>query len=158
MSPAEQTPDLERLAAHELASELNGVATGAALSLDMTSKLSLILERFIPQLLRQAHPEWEKESIDGFFFSRTRKTDETSAELVGTCILISDQTVTPFTLDLTVAHDGSLRPVRVRLGERGGGPLGISGPVCTSSAANKLLLGLVARLDRIKWVYIATIS
>jgi hypothetical protein len=148
-----QTPDLERLAARQLAAYLNSVATGSALPISSSSDLCDTLELLIPRFLRRTHPEWENESIDGFYFSRAVKCGDTSAELVGTCILISDQTVTPFELDVAVSEDGLLRPLRIRLGEPGGGPLGISGPVCTSSAAAGMLDALNVRLNRVEWVY-----
>jgi hypothetical protein len=96
-----------------------------------SADLSDTLELLIPQILRRTHPDWEKESIDGFFFRCCVKRGRASAELVGTCILISDQSGTPFQLDLHVADDGRLRPLGLRLGEQGGGPLGISGPGAT---------------------------
>jgi hypothetical protein len=116
------------------------------------------LELLIPQVLRVERPEWERESIDGFYFSHAVKRGSASAELAGTCILISDQTVTPFHLDLTFAEDGRLRPSLIRLGEPGDGPLGISGPGCNSRAATELLAGLDARLDGIDWVYSAAMA
>lgn len=153
MGGPEQKPDLERLAARELDTLLQNKAIGTSLAIGMTSKLSLILERFIPQLLRREHPEWENESIDGLIFSHAVKRAEAGAQLAGACILISDQTVTPFNFDLHIAADDRLRPIWIRLGERGDGPLGISGPACNSRSANELLAGLDARLGRIEWVY-----
>lgn len=148
-----ETPDLERLAANQLAARLKGLAVGSPLSVDSSSDLCDTLEMLIPGVLRRDHREWEKESIDGFFFSHAIKSDECSSELAGTCILISDQTVTPFALNLSLADTAGFRSFRIRLGEPGGGPLGISGPVCNSRAAQKMLLTLDARLDRVAWVY-----
>lgn len=111
------------------------------------------LELLIPKILREKHAEWDKESIDGFFFSSTVMSDDTSAQLVGTCILISDQTVTPFALNLSLLDPTAFRSLRIRLGEPGEGRLGISGPACNSPAAQKMLLALNARLDRVNWAY-----
>jgi hypothetical protein len=132
---------------------LDGVAVGSPLSVDSGSDLGDTLELFIPELLRRNHGEWEKESIDGFFFSSALKTRELSARLMGTCILISDQTVTPFSLELSLSQAGTLRSVRVRLGEPGAGALGISGPAVNSPAARKVLLDLMGRIDRVDWAY-----
>jgi hypothetical protein len=147
------TPDLAELAARKLATYLEGMAVGSPLPLDSSSDVCNILELLIPQLLREEYPEWERESLDGFFLSTVNKLDERSAELVGTCILISDQTVTPFVLRFAVSDTGSFRSFRLRLGAPGGGPLGISGPLCTSPDAREMLNGLNERLDRINWTY-----
>lgn len=148
--------DLKGLIATQLTALLDGVDVGTPLRVDPPCELCDSLELFIPQVLRREHHEWETESIDGFYFSSAVKTDEEGALLAGTCILINDQTVTPLMLNLSVSH-GSIRSVRIRLGERGNGALGISGPDCTSRAARRLLLGLNARLDQIEWVYDVTL-
>jgi hypothetical protein len=146
-------PDLTRLAASQFAACLNGRAVGESLALDSSSDLCNTLELLIPAALRRSHPEWATESIDGFFFSSAVKSYDESAELVGTCILISDQTVTPFVLDVALGDAETFRSFRIRLGEAGNGPLGISGPKCTSDAAREMLRTLNARLDRIAWTY-----
>lgn len=144
---------LEQRVANRLSVLLKGLPVGSPLSIDSSADLCTALEFLIPAILRQDHAEWERESIDGFFFSSAIKRDETTAELAGTCILISDQAVTPFALGLSIEDDGSLRSMRIRLGEAGGGPLGISGPSCKSRAARELLLALNERIDRIEWTY-----
>jgi hypothetical protein len=145
--------NLKRLAAIQIATCLDGRAAGQPLALDSSSDLCDTLELLIPAALRKTHPEWATESIDGFFFSSAVKGFDDSAEMVGTCILISDQTVTPFALDVALEDAETFRSFRIRLGERGGGPLGISGPKCTSDAARELLDSLNGRADRIAWVY-----
>lgn len=149
----QQTPDLERIAANQVAARLEESAIGSRLSIDSSSDLCNTLELLIPEILRREHSEWDKESIDGFFFSSAVKNDERSCELAGTCILISDQTVTPFALNLSLAETGMFRFFRIRLGEPGRGPLGISGPPCNSRAAQEVLFALNERLDRVDWAY-----
>jgi hypothetical protein len=149
----QQRPDLNRLAANQFAAVLDGKAVGAALPLSSSSDICATLELLIPAALRPRYPEWETESIDGFFFSSAVWSFEHSAEIAGTCILITDQTVTPFALDVELDDAETLRSFRIRLGEPGDGPLGISGPKCTSDAAREMLDGLNARLDQIAWVY-----
>lgn len=154
---AKQAPDLERLVARQLAAQLDDLAVGSRLVIDSSSDLAYSLEVFITKVLQLEHSEWERESIDGFFFSSAVKSDAQSAELAGTCILITDQTVTPFLLDLAATEEGDeLRAFRIRLGERGIGPLGISGPPCNSPAAQNLLFALNERLQQIDWVYDVT--
>jgi hypothetical protein len=69
---------------------------------------------------------------------------------------MSDQTVTPFALDFSVSVSG-FSVFRVRVGEPGGGRLGVTGPVCGSPEAEWLLLTLNDRLSAIRWVYEAEI-
>lgn len=153
MVHSDGNPDLEQIAASQLAACLRGVEVSSPLSIDSSSELCYTLELLIPAILRRTHWEWENESIDGFFFASATKTSDQSADLVGTCILIRDQTVTPFLLNLSLTEPTKLGSVRIRLGEPGGGPLGISGPASTSRAAQELLAMLVARLDGVNWVY-----
>jgi hypothetical protein len=152
-----RAPDLERLAAEQVAACLKQVPVGSPLPIDSSSELCDTLELLIPEILRRTHPEWGAESIDGFFFSSAVKNDDVSAELAGTCILISDQTVTPFALDLRLSDPQVFASFRIRLGEPGEGPLGISGPECGSCAARDMLLVLNARLERVDWVYDVTL-
>lgn len=146
-------PDLEQIAAHQVADLLALVGVGESLPLDSSADLCDTLELFIPQLLRRDHSEWEEESIDGFFFSSARRTGAESVALIGTCILISDQTVTPVVLDLCVSGGGQLQSIRIRLGEPGHGPLGISGPMSSSRSAREMLAAIAGRVDRVRWVY-----
>lgn len=148
-----QTPDFRRLAAHEVANLIGGVEIGSSLPVDSSSVLCGILEMLVPQVLRDDHPEWQKESIDGFLFSSAIRVEETSVRLSGLCILISDQTVTPFSLDMRLRDGESLQSLRIRLGEAGHGGLGMVGPVIGSGAARHMLESLESRLDAIDWIY-----
>lgn len=144
---------LAALAASELQEQLAPRSVGDSLAIGPGSKLCDILELLIPIWLRAKYPEWEPESIDGFLFSTVRKSGEFSAALRGTCILISDQSMTPFSADLCIEDGQTLRPVQVRIGEAGGGPLGISGPKYGSTKAKELLLDLESRIADIQWEY-----
>ena len=144
----------------QLASELHdlmqGLPIGAQFAVPSSADICYSLELFIPGVLRQRYPEWEKESLDGIFVARATKTGSAAAELIGTCILITDQTVTPFLLDLNVSQQGdsdAVTAVRVMLGEPGSGPLGISGPPCNSRDAQRLLMSLVDKIDEVAWSY-----
>ena len=112
------------------------------------------MELYLPQRLRDSHGEWERESIDGFFISQATKASDSMAVLLGTCILISDQRLTPVYFEVEVAPTRDhIAAYRLRIGEPGGGPLGISGPPCDSKEAASLLYGLVDRLGRVPWAY-----
>src|SRR4029079_15732548 len=53
------------------------------------------LESYLVALLREIHVEWEHESLDGILPLTSRKTGEHEVEIVGHCILITDQSLTP---------------------------------------------------------------
>lgn len=76
------------------------------------------LERFLPVILADKYPEWEAESLDGFYFVKASKTDENEVEFFGMCILISDQTWTLIHLRLRIAQsDNEIEWLTCRLGE-----------------------------------------
>ncbi len=146
--------DLEALAASELRALLQGVPVGSHFEVSPSEKLCFTLELFLPHLLCRRYPEWTGESFDGFFTARARKTGPNAAELVGMCIVISDQTVTPFLIELTLCSEAdAVASFRVCVGESGGGRLGISGPACNSPNASLLLGALVDRLEEVVWSY-----
>lgn len=156
MEPSGQEPtrSLGAQLASELTALLAGVPVGSEFAAAPSSDLCYSLELFIPKVLSSHHPEWEKESLDGVFVARARKTGSAAAELAGTCILISDQTVTPLLMELALSPSGEcIEFFRVRLGEAGGGRLGISGPGCNSWKARELLATVATRLPSIAWSY-----
>jgi hypothetical protein len=157
MTMSNDGPNLERLTGMEVSELLHGTGVNAELDIDPASDLLSMLELLIPKVLRDEHPEWETESIDGFFLASAVKSTDRSMSMIGTCILISDQAVTPFALELRLAGDDIVRFLRIRLGEPGGGPLGISGPPSNSRGATELLASLPARVDELAWTYDETI-
>lgn len=120
------------------------------------SALLDVLELFVPQVLRREFREWETESLDGFFIAEVGQSSDRTVSLVGLTILVSDQSLTPFHVGLHLATDSSLECADILLGERGGGVLGISGPICTAASVPSLLEGLPLRLSHLDWVYRAT--
>lgn len=148
------TPGLAALVATELRALVAGIPVGREFTVAPSEDICSSLELFLPELLRSHHSEWVWESLDGVFVARARKTGDASVQLAGTCILISDQTVTPFLVDLELSTSGeSVGSYRVCLGMSGGGSLGISGPECNSPEATQLLANVVTRLDDIRWSY-----
>jgi hypothetical protein len=141
--------------AAELEQLLDGLPNGEHLEVPPSADVCYCLELFLPRMLRDKYPEWEKESLDGIFVARATKTGVGRAEFVGTCILISDQAVTPFSVELEVAGPrGPVAVLRLSLGEPGTGPLGISGPVANSKDAQRLLACLLDRIDDVTWSYV----
>ena len=116
--------------------------------------LDEVRELFLPRCLREVYPEWANESLDGLFVARATKTGPASAVFVGTCILISDQTVTPFAVELgAIEETEHAIVVQLKLGEPGAGPLGIAGPPVNSTQAEALLASLLDRIDGVAWCY-----
>lgn len=140
--------------AAELRELLDGLPVGSHFEVHPGADICYCLELFLPRAIREQHAEWEKESLDGIFVARATKTGPTTAELVGTAILISDQAVTPFVVELGAAEvGGAVALQRLDLGEPGAGPLGISGPPANSKDAQRLLATLLDRLDEVAWSY-----
>lgn len=151
------TGRLEAQLASELLTLISRVSVGSEFTVAPSSDLCYSLELFIPRMLSRQHSEWAKESIDGVFVARARKSDSVAAELAGTCILMSDQTVTPFLITLALSPSGeSIEFYQACIGEPGGGPLGISGPDCNSREAKTLLAAVTSRLGSIAWSYAIT--
>lgn len=112
------------------------------------------LEYLLPEVLREIHPEWRHESLDGILPLVARKTREDEAEIVGMCILITDQTVTPLYLHLQIdpAAD-EVSWLECRLGERGK-----HGMMRTpyNQMSGKRFYALEGNADLIEWVYKVT--
>lgn len=133
---------------------LEGLAVGSHFEVPPSADICYCLELFLPRCLRDRYPEWDKESLDGIFVARATKIGPTTAEFVGSCILISDQTVTPFAAEIETAGAGSSVIIRrLRLGEPGTGRLGISGPPVNSKDAQRLLASIGERIDDVEWSY-----
>jgi hypothetical protein len=82
------------------------------------------LETFLLEVLREVHPEWEGESLDGILPIIARKTGPREAEILGHCILITDQTVVPFHLRLQVdADQDEICWLELRLGKAENGKM-----------------------------------
>jgi hypothetical protein len=111
------------------------------------------LEFFLPEVLAKIYSDWERESLDGFYFTVARKTDEFAAEFFGLCIIITDQTLTPIHLCLEIAenHDEVTR-LECRLGELGENGM-VRTPYRLKPIADKRVIALDGWVDRIDWVY-----
>src|ERR1700686_103938 len=60
------------------------------------------LEWLLPNIFEEIYPEWRDLTLDGIYEVLARKTGEDEAEILGLCIFISDQTLTPFRLHLQI--------------------------------------------------------
>jgi hypothetical protein len=88
-------PSLESQLASELRALVREFQVGDQFTVAPSADICSSLELFLPQVLRIRYREWLEESLDGIFVARALKTGPAAAQLAGTCILISDQTVTP---------------------------------------------------------------
>lgn len=134
---------------HEVIEKLN---VGDAFTVLPSADICYCLELIIPDILREKFPEWEHESLDGIIVAKGEKKSPNSANLFGICVLISDQTVTPFSFDLEIKGD-SIKSAFVKVGEPGVGLLGISGPPVNSKDAKILLERLPSRIQKLNWSY-----
>jgi hypothetical protein len=132
---------------------LDGLPVGAHFEVHPGADICFSLELFLPRALREQHTEWEKESLDGIFVARATKTGPTAAKLVCIAILISDQTVTPFVVELAAPEVRGVAVRHLSIGEAGAGPLGIAGPAANSKDAQRLLATLLGRIHEVAWSY-----
>lgn len=155
--PEPTSSTLETQMAQLLSAHLQETPEGAEFQVEPSSSLCSALEVHLPHVLSASYPQWKSETLDGLFVVVARKTGPETAELAGMCILMGDQTVTPFSLRFVLdpTHT-SVKTLSIRLGEPGGGRLGISGPPCHSDRAWKLHYTLRERLPMIRWAYVLT--
>lgn len=141
----------EQELAREIRAALDGMVVGENIPDSISFRNAMrALEWFIPQLLREVHPEWN-EALDGVYPQVAVKTGENEAEIIGMCILISDQTCTPLHVRLRAAIDmNEIESLECRLGEiaRDGKMRRI--PYGTNRSRD---LAVVHRLNDIVWAY-----
>ena len=133
---------------------LNSTLTGSIVekSDDLREALNA-MEYFIPEVLREIHREWENESLDGVLPLIVRKTGEREVELVGQCILISDQTLVPIYVILQIhSAKNKVTWLECRLGEKGADRT-VRRPYGSDSSGLKQLCFLEDEIDSIDWAY-----
>lgn len=110
------------------------------------------LESLLPEVLREIHPEWKYESLDGILPELVRKTGDNEMELFGLCYLISDQSLAPLHLRLELDLDqNAVSWLECWLGESTADRTRRA-PLKRRIFAGKKL-SVFGRLDLIKWVY-----
>ena len=138
----------EELVARAVRKTLDGLAIDATLdeSDDLRDVLSA-LEYFLPEVLREIHSEWNDESLDGVCPLVTRKTREREIEILGQCILITDQALAPLHLNLQVhPSENRVNWLQCSLGEKG--PRGM-----VRGSGLKRLISLKDGVGSIEWAY-----
>lgn len=143
--------DLEVQLARHLRAVLRGLCVGdsAPDSEDLRLLLSA-LEFYLPAVLRAVHATWKHESLDGLFSELARMSDERELEIAGNCILISDQTVTPYHVRLCLAPlADEIEALDCKLGELRHGKL-VQIPYSEDAAFGR---SVADRLTKIAWKY-----
>lgn len=82
------------------------------------------LEWIISPKLTGKYAEWRWDSLDGVYASRVDVIDDRTLKIFGSCILISDQTLTPLVVRVHLSDDGEIS-VSGRVGHRGEGAMGL---------------------------------
>jgi hypothetical protein len=86
-----------QILAGKLGRLLDELAQESAIEISQTPEDFLsALEFFIAGIFQNKFEEWKYESLDGIYITRATKTNVNEAEFTGMCLLISDQTLTPF--------------------------------------------------------------
>ena len=108
------------------------------------------LEYFIPEILREVHSEWKHEGLDGVCPEIVTKTAKCEIEIIGTCIVISDQAVVPsYNLIRVSATDDVIESMECKLGELIGDSMKRV-PYGSKSGVRK---PIASHVDLIKWAY-----
>lgn len=148
-------------AEQHLSRHLRTALTGAPIGSDIADgshfrEISSGLEFFLPSVLREIYPvEWQREGLDGVLPIFARKTRELEMEILGLCILISDQSLTPIHLLIQIApSQDEVSFLECKLGEREGTelrriPYG-------QGRMGKEFVELAGRAATIDWVFKAT--
>lgn len=144
---------IETRLAEALRAALDGVAVGdAILDSPHLPRVLSAWEWYLPAILREAHAEWGRgESLDGVFLEDARKIGDRQAEIAGQCILISDQTLTPYHVSIRVASAANeIESLDCKLGEVRNGEMA---RIPYASYHPKGKYSVAGRLDVIQWKY-----
>jgi hypothetical protein len=84
----------EKIISRGLRSIIDGFKDGAQIEESREfSNLLTELEFYLPGVLGEVHKEWKYEGLDGILPIIARKIGPGEIEIIGSCILISDQTM-----------------------------------------------------------------
>lgn len=136
----------------KLRSILDGLGTNDLIpESDCFRDVLVQLESYIWRVLREVHPEWRHEALDGIFPGIARKTGDLEFELIGFCVLVPDDTVTPLRLQMQLdATADTVAWLECWLGENTSAGMM---RVPYGGEWSKKLASLPDRLDRVDWTY-----
>jgi hypothetical protein len=108
------------------------------------------LESYLPAVFREVYSFWKYESLDGVFHELALMTAPRQAEIAGLCILISDQTLTPYHVQLRVASEvDEIEWLDCRLGEIRDGAM-VRIPYNSTRGRGRVVAD---RLESIEWQF-----
>ena len=118
-------------------------------------ELQSALERFLPSVLRDAYPaQWRREALDWFRLAVARKTGAVEAELIGLCLLISDQSWTPLHVRLRASPEtDAISWVSCKIGDGGAAGEKMTRLPYESTKVSKLLFSVSEHPENINWVF-----
>ncbi len=117
------------------------------------------LEFFVPAVLSEVYDFWRGESLDAFRIALARKSGPSSAELLGLCLLISDQSWTPFEFLVGITPTGkTIETLTLRVGEPGSGKGGLLRMPWGSPGVDRFASHLLERRADIAWVFEAQLE
>jgi hypothetical protein len=154
------TSQFEKAIAKSLRSCLADLAVGASIENSKEfQQLLRGLEFFLPAVLSKVYYHWKYESMDGLYLAVARKTAPREAELIGLCILISDQTLTPIHVRIRASEfEDQIEWLECKVGESGEGKGRMVRLPYDSSKQGKLLVTLPDRLYTLDWAYQVSID
>lgn len=104
--------------------KLEDAAVGSNLPVGQSEQYLIGLQLFIPEVMCDVHAEWRYESLDGLHPLTIYKSGPLELELLGSCILITDQRAAPIHLRLQLDQtEDRISWLECRLGENIGGKL-----------------------------------
>jgi hypothetical protein len=110
------------------------------------------IEWFIPEVLEEIHSEWKGDDLDGIYPALANKNSDFEIEIIGLCIFIQDQTLTPLHLLLQLdPTENVISWFKCRLGESTGN--GMRREPYSQGIVNGNKLQVLKRLNSINWVY-----
>lgn len=138
---------------------VEGVAPGESLdqAADEFRDLCSALEFYLPAVLKEHDPFWRGESLDAFQIPVALKSGRLAAELVGLCLLVSDQSWTPFDLSIRIsASADQVEALSLRLGERVAGTGQLLRIPYGSPGVGRLGRRVVERRGQIDWAFVVS--
>lgn len=121
------------------------------------SRMESALCWFVPEVLGQLYPHWRGEDLDGIDACVARKVGDRAIEIIGTCVLLDDQTETPIHVRMScAAAEDAVDWMECRVGIPGPGRGGLL-RLADSATKTSLVAARVAEdPDAVDWVFSAT--
>ncbi len=117
------------------------------------------LEYLLPEVLAAEHHWWRYEGFDGILPAVARKVGPQEIEVIGVCILISDQSVTPIYVRLGLSSEADeIAWLECKVGEPGDRDGGLHRDSYESRRIASDLASVGDRASQINWVYTARIA